>query len=84
MKPTEQDLADLARWQKTEKRPHAVLGLVEVVFPHPELKPVLGVRYDPPTVHLGVRIADDIPANIGDLLLTYLTGMLDEAECLAP
>ena len=66
-------------------RPYAILGIVEGVWPHPELMEVMdrGKHYMPPTTHLGQKLAETSPAHIGDLALAYLSAMLAEAEHLA-
>jgi len=83
--PTAREVAALRETLRDEKRPHAVLGLIEVVFPHVVLRSVTDrmVRYDPPDSHLGKSLADKSPARVGDLELTYLDAMIGEAAQLS-
>jgi hypothetical protein len=84
VEPTKRDLAALAEWEKTETRPHAVLGLVEAVFSHVALKSVTdrAVPFPPPDTHLGAKVEHKTPAHVGDLELAYLAAMIAEAESL--
>jgi hypothetical protein len=83
--PTAQEIADLHHQLEHETRPHAVLGLAEVVFPHVVLKEVVdkGVRFSPPQSHLDVPLTNTSPAHVGDLALAYLEAMIKEAAELA-
>jgi hypothetical protein len=42
-----------------------------------------GVRFDPPTVHLGKAIADNLPVTVGQLGLAFHEKILEEAKKLA-
>ena len=66
-------------------KPFAVLGSVEVVWPHVKLGDAVdrGKRYAPPKSHLGQPLKDPLPKNVGLLALARLEGLLTEAEALA-
>lgn len=83
--PTEAEAEKLRLALKDEPRPYCFLGVVEGVLPHPKLQPVTdrGQTYLPPTEHLGCPLENTSPAAVGDLLLSYLANLLDEARKLA-
>ena len=51
------------------------------------LIPVLNKKFkqtfDPPTTHLGQKILDTSPLGIGELALSYYSGLIDEAQKLS-
>lgn len=83
--PTETDLAALHEALKDDPRPYVPLALLEVVPPHVRLRPLRDRQrlVEVPREHLGKSLNGVSTRDAGYAALSYLRGVVDEADKMA-
>jgi len=82
--PTPGEVDNFHKQMQKQPLPYAALGVFEIMNPHVKLVAVKdrGVQFDPPNSFQGNAINSPHPHNVGLLALSYLEGMIREAEQL--